>query len=134
MFVDLLTTAGVFPELTLDGEVEARAEVLERLGVVATCGGDGAEHDGEGMPADADPVGPGVPAPRVVEQRLADIEDHGIDIHQPPNQPGTSSRNPSAGTTVRNALEVVLGTDTMSTFANRLTEAPVDDQLAAFAA
>jgi hypothetical protein len=48
----------------------------------------------------------------------------------------TSSRNPSAGTTVRNALEVVLGigTDIMSTFANRLTKAPVDDQLAAFAA
>ncbi len=41
-----------------------------------------------------------------------------------------------SGYTHRNALEVVLGigTYTMSTFANRLTDAPVDDQLAAFAA
>ena len=39
------------------------------------------------------------------------------------------------GYTTRNALEVVLGigTYTMSTLANRLTGAPVDDQLAAFA-
>ncbi|HEY4020512.1 MAG TPA: carboxymuconolactone decarboxylase family protein [Pseudonocardiaceae bacterium] len=42
----------------------------------------------------------------------------------------------AAGYTNRNALEVVLGigTYTMSTFANRLTKAPVDEQLAAFAA
>jgi AhpD family alkylhydroperoxidase len=42
----------------------------------------------------------------------------------------------ACGYTNRNALEVVLGigTYTMSTFANRLTKAPVDDQLAAFAA
>lgn len=41
-----------------------------------------------------------------------------------------------SGYTNRNALEVVLGigTYTMSTFANRLTKAPVDEQLAAFAA
>ena len=39
------------------------------------------------------------------------------------------------GYTSQNALEVVLGigTCTMSTLANRLTGAPVDDQLAAFA-
>jgi AhpD family alkylhydroperoxidase len=39
------------------------------------------------------------------------------------------------GFTTQNALEVVLGvgTYTMSTLANRLTGAPVDDQLAAFA-
>ena len=39
------------------------------------------------------------------------------------------------GYTTQNALEVVLGigTYTMSTLANRLTGAPVDDQLAAFA-
>jgi alkylhydroperoxidase family enzyme len=39
------------------------------------------------------------------------------------------------GYTRQNALEVVLGigTYTMSTLANRLTGAPVDDQLAAFA-
>ena len=42
----------------------------------------------------------------------------------------------AAGYASRNALEVVLGigTYTMSTFANRLTKAPVDEQLAAFAA
>jgi alkylhydroperoxidase family enzyme len=41
----------------------------------------------------------------------------------------------SGGYTSQNALEVVLGigTYTMSTLANRLTGAPVDDQLAAFA-
>jgi AhpD family alkylhydroperoxidase len=41
-----------------------------------------------------------------------------------------------SGYTSRNALEVVLGigTYTMSTFANRLTKAPVDPQLAPFAA
>lgn len=41
----------------------------------------------------------------------------------------------SQGYTSQNALEVVLGigTYTLSTFANRLTGAPVDDQLAAFA-
>ena len=41
----------------------------------------------------------------------------------------------AAGYTTQNALEVVLGigTYTMSTLANRLTGAPVDDQLAAFA-
>jgi AhpD family alkylhydroperoxidase len=41
----------------------------------------------------------------------------------------------ASGYTSQNALEVVLGvgTYTMSTFANRLTGAPVDDQLAAFA-
>jgi len=41
----------------------------------------------------------------------------------------------AGGYTSQNALEVVLGigTYTMSTFANRLTGAPVDDQLAAFA-
>ena len=39
------------------------------------------------------------------------------------------------GYTTQNALEVILGigTYTMSTLANRLTGAPVDDQLAAFA-
>jgi AhpD family alkylhydroperoxidase len=39
----------------------------------------------------------------------------------------------AAGYTRRNALEVVLGigTYTMSTFANRLTGAPIDEQLAA---
>ncbi|MCX4724724.1 carboxymuconolactone decarboxylase family protein [Streptomyces sp. NPDC090052] len=39
------------------------------------------------------------------------------------------------GYTVQNALEVVLGigTYTLSTFANRLTGAPIDPQLAAFA-
>ena len=39
------------------------------------------------------------------------------------------------GFTSRNALEVVLGIGayTMSTLANRLTGAPVDDQLSAFA-
>jgi ribosomal-protein-alanine N-acetyltransferase len=41
----------------------------------------------------------------------------------------------AAGYTTQNALEVVLGigTYTMSTMANRLTGAPVDDQLAAYA-
>jgi AhpD family alkylhydroperoxidase len=41
----------------------------------------------------------------------------------------------AAGFTTQNALEVVLGigTYTMSTLANRLTGAPVDDQLAAYA-
>ena len=41
----------------------------------------------------------------------------------------------ASGYTAQNALEVVLGigTYTMSTLANRLTGAPVDDQLAAFA-
>jgi hypothetical protein len=41
-----------------------------------------------------------------------------------------------SGYTSRNALEVVLGigTYTLSTFANRLTNAPVDPQLAMFAA
>ena len=41
----------------------------------------------------------------------------------------------ASGYTVQNALEVVLGigTYTMSTLANRLTGAPVDDQLTAFA-
>lgn len=41
----------------------------------------------------------------------------------------------AAGYSNRNALEVVLGigTYTLSTFANRLTGAPVDDQLAVFA-
>jgi AhpD family alkylhydroperoxidase len=40
-----------------------------------------------------------------------------------------------AGFTTQNALEIVLGigTYTMSTLANRLTGAPVDDQLAAYA-
>jgi hypothetical protein len=40
------------------------------------------------------------------------------------------------GYTPRNALEVVLGigTYTMSTLANRLTQAPVDDQVAQFGA
>ena len=42
----------------------------------------------------------------------------------------------AAGYTHRNALEVVLGigTYTMSTFANRLTRAPIGEQLAPFAA
>jgi hypothetical protein len=41
----------------------------------------------------------------------------------------------ASGYTRQNALEVVLGigTYTMSTLANRLTGAPVDDQLSAFA-
>ena len=41
----------------------------------------------------------------------------------------------AGGYTAQNALEVVLGigTYTMSTLANRLTGAPVDDQLAAYA-
>jgi hypothetical protein len=41
----------------------------------------------------------------------------------------------ASGYTAQNALEVVLGigTYTMSTLANRLTGAPVDDQLAVFA-
>ena len=65
-----------------------------------------------------------------------------------PNQPGTSRRNLPCGTiarrsasslghgyTAENALEVVLGigTYTMSTLANRLVRAPLDDRLMAFA-
>jgi hypothetical protein len=50
--------------------------------------------------------------------------------------PETPEPDPmAAGYTTQNALEVVLGigTYTMSTLANRLTGAPVDDQLAAYA-
>jgi hypothetical protein len=67
---------GLLPALALGGQVEAGAEVLEGLRVVPPGRGHRAQHGGERVPGHADPIGPRLELPAVVEQRLADVEDH----------------------------------------------------------
>jgi AhpD family alkylhydroperoxidase len=80
-----------------------------------------------GRPGAAPLPDPGLEAVRVftlqVLDTAGDVGDEALDAFL------------ASGYTSQNALEVVLGvgTYTLSTFANRLTGAPVDDQLAAFA-
>ncbi|MCX4747819.1 carboxymuconolactone decarboxylase family protein [Kitasatospora sp. NBC_01287] len=71
------------------------------------------------------------------DPRLAAVRRFTLELLATAGSPSTESLDDflSHGFTTRNALEVVLGigTYTLSTFANRLTEAPVDERMAAFA-
>jgi hypothetical protein len=72
----VLAGPGLFPALSLAGQVEAGTEVLEGLGVVPPGCGHGSQHGGERVTGHADPVCPRAELPAVVQQRLPDIEDH----------------------------------------------------------
>ena len=71
-----LRLAGRCSPVTLGGEIEARLEVLERLPVVAATRDDRAEHCREGVPRNAEPVGPGPVLPCLVDECLAHVEEH----------------------------------------------------------
>ena len=60
-------------------EVETRAEELKDVEVAAAAGDDPAEGAEEGEARDAQPVRPVGPDPRLVDERLADVEDDGPD-------------------------------------------------------
>jgi AhpD family alkylhydroperoxidase len=73
----------------------------------------------------------------VPDERLAAVQSFALDVLSTAGAVGEESLAAflAHGYTTRNALEVVfgIGTYTMSTLANRLTGAPVDEQLAAYA-
>jgi len=73
--------AGVDTLLAFGVEVEARAEDLEDVAVVLAAGDDRAEHGGEGVAGDAEPVGPGAVLAGLIDEDLADVEPHGADRH-----------------------------------------------------
>jgi hypothetical protein len=62
-------------------EVEAGADQLEGAPVVLPPLDDDAERGEEVEGADAEPVGPRRPATRLVDQRLAQVEDHRLHRH-----------------------------------------------------
>jgi AhpD family alkylhydroperoxidase len=82
-----------------------------------------------------------IAAPRdqkpVPDKRLAAVQTFTVDVLDAAGAVGEGSLGNflAHGYTARNALEVVLGigTYTMSTLANRMTRAPLDDQLKALA-
>ncbi|MGH3151512.1 MAG: carboxymuconolactone decarboxylase family protein [Streptosporangiaceae bacterium] len=73
----------------------------------------------------------------VPDERLEAIRAFTLRVLETAGQVGDEAMRAflASGYTTENALEVVLGigTYTMSTLANRLTDAPVDEQLSAFA-
>jgi AhpD family alkylhydroperoxidase len=82
-------------------------------------------------------AGPPRSAGPAADERLAAIRSFTLRVLDTAGQVGDEAMHAflASGYTTRNALEVVLGigTYTMSTLANRLTGAPVDEQLSAFA-
>src|SRR5262249_62313400 len=58
--VEVFTEPGVKAGLPFGVQVEVRTKVVEYVPVVFTAGDNGAEHRGEGVSGDTEPVGPGV--------------------------------------------------------------------------
>jgi AhpD family alkylhydroperoxidase len=129
--------SGLFESCTLDPV--AREVVVMTMATRNGCHLCVAMHTARltALGADAELVATLRSAGPVADERLAAIRSFTLRVLDTAGQVGDEAMHAflASGYTTQNALEVVLGigTYTMSTLANRLTAAPVDEQLSAFA-
>jgi AhpD family alkylhydroperoxidase len=129
--------SGLFESCTLDPV--AREVVVMTIATRNGCHLCVAMHTARltALGADAELVATLRSAGPVADERLAAIRSFTLRVLDTAGQVGDEAMHAflASGYTTQNALEVVLGigTYTMSTLANRLTAAPVDEQLSAFA-
>src|ERR1700683_3462129 len=129
--------SGLFESCTLDPV--AREVVVMTIATRNGCHLCVAMHTARlsALGADAELIATLRSAGPVADERLAAIRSFTLRVLGTAGQVGDEAMRAflASGYTTQNALEVVLGigTYTMSTLANRLTDAPVDEQLSAFA-
>jgi AhpD family alkylhydroperoxidase len=129
--------SGLFESCTLDPV--AREVVVMTIATRNGCHLCVAMHTARltALGADAELIAALRSAGPVADERLAAIRSFTLRVLDSAGQVGDEAMRAflASGYTTQNALEVVLGigTYTMSTLANRLTDAPVDEQLGAFA-
>jgi AhpD family alkylhydroperoxidase len=129
--------SGLFENCTLDPV--AREVVVMTIATRNGCHLCVAMHTARltALGADAELIATLRSAGPVADERLAAIRSFTLRVLDTAGQVGDEAMHAflASGYTTQNALEVVLGigTYTMSTLANRLTAAPVDEQLSAFA-
>jgi len=129
--------SGLFESCTLDPV--AREVVVMTIATRNGCHLCVAMHTARlsALGADAELIATLRSAGPVADERLAAIRSFTLRVLDTAGQVGDEAMRAflASGYTTQNALEVVLGigTYTMSTLANRLTDAPVDEQLSAFA-
>jgi AhpD family alkylhydroperoxidase len=129
--------SGLFESCTLDPV--AREVVVMTIATRNGCHLCVAMHTARltALGADAELIATLRSAGPVADERLAAIRSFTLRVLDTAGQVGDEAMHAflASGYTTQNALEVVLGigTYTMSTLANRLTAAPVDEQLSAFA-
>jgi AhpD family alkylhydroperoxidase len=129
--------SGLFESCTLDPV--AREVVVMTIAARNGCHLCVAMHTARltALGADAELIATLRSAGPVADERLAAIRSFTLRVLDTAGQVGDEAVRAflASGYTTQNALEVVLGigTYTMSTLANRLTDAPVDEQLSAFA-
>jgi AhpD family alkylhydroperoxidase len=129
--------SGLFESCTLDPV--AREVVVMTIATRNGCHLCVAMHTARltALGADAELIATLRSAGPVADERLAAIRSFTLRVLDTAGQVGDEAMHAflASGYTTQNALEVVLGvgTYTMSTLANRLTDAPVDEQLSAFA-
>ncbi len=129
--------SGLFESSTLDPV--AREVVVMTIAIKNGCHLCVAMHTARltALEADADLIAALRSAGPVADDRLEAIRAFTLRVLDTAGRVGDEAMRTflASGYTRQNALEVVLGigTYTMSTLANRLTDAPVDEQLSAFA-
>jgi AhpD family alkylhydroperoxidase len=129
--------SGLFESCTLDPV--AREVVVMTIAARNGCHLCVAMHTARltALRADAELIATLRSAGPLADERLAAIRSFTLRVLDTAGQVGDEAMHAflASGYTTQNALEVVLGigTYTMSTLANRLTDAPVDEQLSAFA-
>ena len=129
--------SGLFESCTLDPV--AREVVVMTIAARNGCHLCVAMHTARltALGADAELIATLRSAGPVADERLEAIRSFTLRVLDTAGQVGDEAMRAflASGYTTQNALEVVLGigTYTMSTLANRLTGAPVDEQLSAFA-
>jgi AhpD family alkylhydroperoxidase len=129
--------SGLFESCTLDPV--AREVVVMTIATRNGCHLCVAMHTARltALGADAELIATLRSAGPVADERLAAIRSFTLRVLDTAGQVGDEAMRAflASGYSTQNALEVVLGigTYTMSTLANRLTDAPVDEQLSAFA-
>jgi AhpD family alkylhydroperoxidase len=129
--------SGLFESCTLDPV--AREVVVMTIATRNGCHLCVAMHTARltALGADAELIAALRSAGPVADERLAAIRSFTLRVLDSAGQVGDEAMRAflASGYTTQNALEVVLGigTYTMSTLANRLTDAPVDEQLSVFA-
>ena len=129
--------SGLFESSTLDPV--AREVVIMTIAVRNGCHLCVAMHTARlrALGADGDVIATLRSAGRMADERLEAVRVFTLRVLDTAGQVGDEAMRAflDGGYTTQNALEVVLGIGayTMSTLANRLTDAPVDEQLSAFA-
>jgi hypothetical protein len=77
--VEVFTETSIKTSLPLGIKAEAGTEVLKHLAVVFTAGDDRAEHRGESVPRNTEPIDPTAVFAGLVDEDLSDVEPDGAD-------------------------------------------------------